>query len=155
MTESEWLACTDLEPMLDSLRAGASGRKLLLSLCSCVRRLENLLRDRTCWDCIEVVERFVDARATRNELRDTLIAAQAALEEFAGTDDVDPVTIAATLAHDTAYFAEAGRIDIGVIVKLCRSASEAVATAFTDALRTPPESIGSRHGGPRRSNRFI
>ncbi len=81
------------------------------------------------------MERFVDASATEDELREVLIAAQPVLEEFAGTDDVDPIPIAATVAHDTAYFADAGRVEIGVIMELGRSASEAVATAASDALQ--------------------
>src|SRR5579864_4184325 len=37
MTEQEWLACTDPDPMLEFLRSNATDRKLRLFACACCR----------------------------------------------------------------------------------------------------------------------
>jgi hypothetical protein len=75
MTEQEWLACTDPEPMLDFLRGKVSDRKVRLFAVACVRRLwdltdygdgglelEPLLAD------LDLSERFADGRATLEDL---------------------------------------------------------------------------------------
>ncbi len=45
MTEPEWLACTDPEPMLEFLRGTATDRKLRLFACACFRCTWPLLDD--------------------------------------------------------------------------------------------------------------
>jgi hypothetical protein len=45
MTEAEWLACDDPEPMLEFLRDKVSERKVRLFACACVRRVGHLLTD--------------------------------------------------------------------------------------------------------------
>jgi hypothetical protein len=71
MTEAEWLACTDPQPMLDFLRETASDRKLRLFACACCRHVLHLLTDRhVCRRTIEFAERFADGLATKNELHE-------------------------------------------------------------------------------------
>jgi hypothetical protein len=91
MTESEWLACTDPDPMLHFLQGKASDRKLRLFACACVRGIlpvldENQERvkvnDRSQkaieWatrepelakKAVEVAELFADGKATEAELK--------------------------------------------------------------------------------------
>jgi hypothetical protein len=68
MTEAEWLAGTDPEPMADFVAGRASDRKVRLFACACCRRVWHLIppyHRRT----VEVAERFADGLATREELR--------------------------------------------------------------------------------------
>jgi hypothetical protein len=59
MTEAEWLACTDPEPMLKFLKGKASDRKLRLFTCACCRRASNVL-DEHIQTAVELAERNVD-----------------------------------------------------------------------------------------------
>src|SRR6516225_2830409 len=68
MTEAEWLACTDPEPMLKFLRGKAGSRKLRLFACACLRRVWHLLIEEPCRTAVEVSERYADGLATREEL---------------------------------------------------------------------------------------
>jgi len=68
MTEAEWLTATDPTPMLAFLRGRVSNRKLRLIACGCCRRIWTLLVDERSRAGIEVVERYVDGRATQQEL---------------------------------------------------------------------------------------
>src|SRR5215468_1921083 len=69
MTEEEWLACTDPEPMLDHLAGRPHQRKLRLFACACCRRLWHLLTDPRQRAAVEVCERRADGLATHEEQR--------------------------------------------------------------------------------------
>jgi hypothetical protein len=60
MIESEWLACTDPEPMLKFLRSKADERKLRLFAVACCRRIWHLLTDELSRKTIESAERYAD-----------------------------------------------------------------------------------------------
>jgi hypothetical protein len=70
MTEAEWLAATDPQPMLEFLlRSGrVNPRKLQLFGVACVRRLWPQFADERSRTAIEVAERFVEGRAEIREL---------------------------------------------------------------------------------------
>ncbi len=60
MIETEWLNCTDPQPMLDFLKGKASDRKLRLFLFACVRRMWDRIPDDRLKRAIEVSERHTD-----------------------------------------------------------------------------------------------
>src|SRR5690242_2301147 len=68
MTEAEWLACVDPEPVLAFLRSKATDRKLRLFACACCRRAPVLLSDQRSRAAIETAERFADDSAGAEEL---------------------------------------------------------------------------------------
>jgi hypothetical protein len=68
MTEAEWLARTNPDPMLQYLRGRACGRKLRLFACACVRRVWRHLTDPRSRAAVEVAERYADGLATTKEL---------------------------------------------------------------------------------------
>jgi hypothetical protein len=68
MTESEWVACTDPQKMLEFLRGKASERKLRLFACSCCDRLEELCyMENEELLAIEIAELYADGRATHED----------------------------------------------------------------------------------------
>jgi hypothetical protein len=74
MTESEWNACANPEPMLTFLRAHNSGRKRRLFAVACCRRVEQWMPpdSRT---AVEVAERYADGLASESEREAAWMAA--------------------------------------------------------------------------------
>jgi hypothetical protein len=81
MTEAEWLACGDPEPMLDHLQGRASERKLRLYLCAWAFDLWHRMQDERSRQAVLTAERFADGLATRSELLLAFNAAQDAWRE--------------------------------------------------------------------------
>jgi hypothetical protein len=83
MTEADWIACTDPEPMLDHLmRVGASERKLRLYACAWGYDVWRRLSDDRSRDAVVVAERFADGLVGRAELLAAFKAAQEAWKEI-------------------------------------------------------------------------
>jgi hypothetical protein len=111
MTESEWLARTNPDPMLQFLCATASARKLRLFACACVRRVWRYLTDDRSRQAVEIAERFADRLATSKQLAKARQqaawaaawagqgdAAEAAAWSAAGTDETGWAQIVAARA---------------------------------------------------------
>jgi hypothetical protein len=77
MTESEWNACTQLEPMLAFVTGRASERKLRLFSCACCRRAWHLMTDSRHRRVVEAAERFADNPQQEEEFADAMQAVTA------------------------------------------------------------------------------
>jgi hypothetical protein len=83
VTEEEWVACTDVEPMLEFLQERASDRMLRLFACACCRRVWHYLSDQLDKEVVSVAERFADKLATAEERAVAEEAAARAYQEIA------------------------------------------------------------------------
>ncbi len=79
MTESEWLACTDPQPMLEFLKGKASDRKLRLFSCACHYRVWNQITDDSIKPIILAMERMADGQSTFQELNAVYAEASAGI----------------------------------------------------------------------------
>lgn len=82
MTEAEWLASADPNPMLEYIGGRLSERKLRLFSCACCRRLGHLITLAESRRAIEVAERFADGQASDLECGAAFTAAQRAKPLF-------------------------------------------------------------------------
>ena len=107
MTEAEWIACTDPQPMLEFLRGRASERKLRLFAVACCRRIWHLLMDERSRKAVEVAEQFADGQVTDEGRAAAEDESWTAVKHLNRDETVDAASVDAA---DTAYgaaFAEA------------------------------------------------
>lgn len=97
MTEAEWVAATDPQPMLEFLAGKASDRKLRLFACACCRQIWHLLTDKRSRKAVQVAERLAEGIAKSRERVAASAAAWRAAEEarLAGRGHADAATEAA------------------------------------------------------------
>jgi hypothetical protein len=110
MTESEWLAYTGPEKMLEALRVGGllSERKARLFAAACCRRIWETLAYSESEEALLVAERFADGQASEEErARAAALAERAVTEEWNATGYAGPeIAVACAVAADIA--SEAG-----------------------------------------------
>jgi hypothetical protein len=87
VTESEWLACADPQPMLEFLQGKANERKLRLFAVSCCFRIMPLLVDSRSRTAVELAERFAEGTGSLRELCSAGEAADGLWNETALGDD--------------------------------------------------------------------
>jgi hypothetical protein len=80
VTETEWLSCTDPQPMLEFLRGKASERKMRLFACACVRRAWHLLTD-SGRQAIEMAEAYAEGMIDTETLKSASCAAHKPVDE--------------------------------------------------------------------------
>jgi hypothetical protein len=61
MTETEWLACTDTQQLLEFLQDKASDRKLRLFAVACCRQVAHRIRQPVFRQAVEIAEKFAMA----------------------------------------------------------------------------------------------
>jgi hypothetical protein len=83
LTERDWRACNDPEPLLHYLQNKGSKRKWRLFAVACCRRIDHLIADERSRRAVEVAARYVEGAATEEELEAARAAAQEALGEAA------------------------------------------------------------------------
>jgi hypothetical protein len=83
MTEAEWLACDDPNPMLDAFQDKASARKLRLLGCACCRALWDRIKARDSRTAIDIAERFADGLARADSLSKAGAGARSAARKAA------------------------------------------------------------------------
>jgi hypothetical protein len=67
MTEAEWLACTDPQPMLRVIGGKAGDRKLRLLACACVRRVWPVLPHGLAHEVVRLAEDYADGKAASRD----------------------------------------------------------------------------------------
>ena len=78
MTEAEWLAASQVPPMLQFLGKRAGVRKRRLFACACVRRIWHLLDDPRSQRAVETSEAFADGELDRETVKRMRMQAHAA-----------------------------------------------------------------------------
>jgi hypothetical protein len=87
MTEAEWLACTNPQPMLEFLRRKASDRKVRLFAVACCRRVWSSLEHEEFRDAVRKAELFADDLVDRDEMLQAYEKARAIFAKLHGKDN--------------------------------------------------------------------
>jgi hypothetical protein len=115
MTESEWLAATDPQPMLEYLRGRASDRKLRLFACNAILRAWDVLYNDDprcnswCRQALERAEQLADGDASDGQVRAARLVVQGIPRGAGAALDPDNWPVEAALAATEAEAAEAAR----------------------------------------------
>lgn len=96
MTEAEWFASVDPDPMVAAFTAVATPRKLRLFAAACCRRIWGAMLDPRARRAVEVAEQFADGQVKPRALASAHRAAAAAFEDSGYAED-DPDADSATV----------------------------------------------------------
>lgn len=125
MTEAEWLAGSEPQPMLEFVGDRASSRKLRLFAVACCRRLWPLIAEAPCRAAVEVAERFADGLVTAEVQEAARTAAERVHQEVEDTE----APLFSGVAYATAYAASYTIHDQGTVRLACRAAVNAACAA--------------------------
>ena len=89
MTEAEWLAATDPEPMLQFVRDKTSDRKLRLFGVACCRRVARWMTDKRSLHAVDISEQFADRIVGKKRLSAARRDAYLASRDPDGSSPVD------------------------------------------------------------------
>jgi hypothetical protein len=135
VTEAEWLACTDLELMLEVAFDRASPRKRRLFACACLRRFRRLLRDPRARAAVEVAEQFADGRAGPQDLALAWHAVRRAQESVREGSPMDHVLDAAEWLVDDRALPGGRNAVWSLLLDVVREEGSAASrAAFLDSL---------------------
>src|SRR5262245_39087897 len=87
MTEAEWLACADPQPMFEFLRRRASDRKVRLFAVACCRRVWASLEHEEFRDAVRKAELFADGLVEQDEMLQAYKKAHAVFIKLHGKDN--------------------------------------------------------------------
>jgi hypothetical protein len=104
MTEAEWISCIEPGPMLEFLRTRFNARKARLFGCGYLHLIWQRLdgKEGSC-QAVTVAERFADAEATAEELREARRIAEATAEAWSDPAFEEPVWQAVDTASEDAW----------------------------------------------------
>ena len=89
MTEAEWMACADPQPMLEFLQGKASDRKWRLFAVACCRRIWHLLTDERSRMAVEIAEQFAEGSKNRTDLLSCWAAAEAVIDPWSSLQEAE------------------------------------------------------------------
>jgi hypothetical protein len=119
MTETEWLACTDPTPMLQFLKANASGRKLRLFAIACCRPIEHLFPDERCNNALRVAERYAEGIVGAAELHAAWEMADEVaqgLNDLRQTQGIPAKVVSWAAANDAAFTVEESAFECAEVI---------------------------------------
>jgi hypothetical protein len=140
MTEADWLACDDPEPMFAALEGKVKDRKSRLLACACLRLARKRLRDMRSWEAIEAAERYADGQATEAELdtaREAALDVLRARRQWKVLNRFELVARAAVWAAETGWLSLKWASEVVGCAERCHLLRDLFGNHFREAVIQP------------------